>query len=274
LTINIKGGTSSVDLTFSEDNLLDQLVRFIIGCRLAFNVAEHIQFKRLLHIIYHPSGRSLKIPNRHQIRNRLFELAEISKSSNLSRFSPKSKMSIALDCWSSPDRKAFIGITGYFISDDFKYHEILLGFRSITGSHTGANLADIVLDVIQKNGLQKCIFGITTDNAANNGTLVDELQQSLKLSLDGSTSLRTTAYDEDFIHALESQHHFPCLSHVIQLAVNQFLKRLKITAKNDMVEFIWDEKKEKAERDQKNALYKHSTLSHGLVSTLEKVSKI
>lgn len=61
------------------------------------------------------------------------------------------KMSIALDCWTSPFNHTFMAITGYFLDQEWEYHEVLLGFEPISGSHTGVNLRDIVLQILQKH---------------------------------------------------------------------------------------------------------------------------
>ena len=64
-------------------------------------------------------SRPITILNRHQLKERLMELAYITHAKLISCFPDDAKISIALDCWTSPDQKPFIAITGYFILDDF-----------------------------------------------------------------------------------------------------------------------------------------------------------
>lgn len=96
--------------------------------------------------------------------------------------------------------------------------------------------------------------------------VTDSLAQTLDPGV--AHGLREALNTHDFFeHAMDSglqailstPHHLPCLTHVIQLAVNAFLCELKIDAKNDDVVGVrWDD-------DDKNLKEK------GLIRTLEKV---
>ncbi len=84
---------------------------------------------------------------------------------------PLTKFSLALDCWSSPNKKAFIASVAYYVSETLQYKEVLLGFEPLHGAHTGRNLAQVVERVLLHFGIADRLFAITTDNASNNGTL-------------------------------------------------------------------------------------------------------
>jgi hypothetical protein len=73
-----------------------------------------------------------------------------------------------------------------------------------------------------ENNLESRVFGLTTDNASNNKTLVDSLNQAL------SDSVIIT--------------QIPCLAHVIQLSLNQLLDRIKAVPLNDLAVTKWTEK--------------------------------
>lgn len=206
------------------------------------------------------SSIKLHIPSRNQIQARLYELSAITHSQILDTFPRDSRMSIALDCWTSPHQKPFMAITGYFIDTNWKYKEVLLGFPSIPGSHSGMELGKVVISVLKKFGLTSRILGITTDNASNNNTMFGHLTDTLKEELKDNQSslLLNTAIDPDLAAVIQAPHHIPCLTHVIQLAVNAFLDELNISPKNDEVRFYWDS----SERDK---------IQGGIVGTLEKV---
>ena len=72
-----------------------------------------------------------------------------------------------------------MAITGYFIDAEWAYREVLLGFKPLSGSHTGSNLSNVLLETIREYDITDRIFGITTDNASNNKTMVDSIQQAL-----------------------------------------------------------------------------------------------
>jgi hypothetical protein len=115
-----------------------------------------------------------------------------------------------------------MAITGYFIDVDWVYREVLLGFKPLHGAHTGANLSGVLLQTLNNHGIQDRIFGLTTDNASNNKTLLDSLQQAL-------------SNDVNIIR-------IPCLTYVIQLSLNQLLDRIKAVPLNDTTETKWTDR--------------------------------
>ena len=72
---------------------------------------------------------------------------------------------------------------------------MLLGFKPLYGAHSGVNLSNVLLKTLLEHNLETRFFGLATDNASNNKTLVDSIQQAL---LDGVIVVR-----------------IPCLAHVI-----------------------------------------------------------
>jgi hypothetical protein len=119
-----------------------------------------------------------------------------------------------------------MAITGYFIDADWRYQEVLLGFKPVYGSHTGANLSGVLLQTLMEHNIEGRVFGITTDNASNNKTLVTSLQQSLQQALADDVILP----------------RIPCLAHVIQLSLQQLLGRIKANPLNESAETKWTEK--------------------------------
>lgn len=205
------------------------------------------------------SSRQLNIPNRKHIKERLLEISDETHTQLLSRFPVTGKMSIALDCWTSPDQKAFLALTGYFLTEDMDYHEIILGFRPVSGSHTGESLAAIVLSVLHKHNLCNRLLGVTTDNASNNNTMFSALTKQLRVQLSENPQLQDAITDSALFQIIQNQHHIPCLAHVIQLAVTSFMSKLRITADNDTISYTWENSDETL-----NA-------SSGITRTVEKV---
>lgn len=270
------------------------MVHCIVGNRLPFRLIENVQFRRLLNLAAGPNTK-LHFPNRNAVKDLLMQLAHTSQQNTMDTLPSDSKISIALDCWTSPDQKPFMAVIGYFISADFQFSEVLLGFSPLEGSHSGDRLGSVLLKILEKHNLSHRLLGITTDNvcykthsltvvrtyeiwiilnstiqAGNNGTMYVYLTDSLVQTLDPDVAhgLQETLDTHDFSkHVMDSglqailstPHHLPCLTHVIQLAVNAFLRELKIDAQNDDVIGIrWND-------DDKNLKEK------GLIRTLEKV---
>ncbi|KAJ5316466.1 hypothetical protein N7476_006773 [Penicillium atrosanguineum] len=138
------------------------------------------------------------------------------------------KISIALDCWTSPFTQVFMAITGYFIDKDWQYREVLLGFEPLHGTHSGR------------------VFAIITDNASNNQTLVDTLQQAISEDI---TLIRV-----------------PCLAYVIQLSLNELLGHIKAYPLNESTETWWTEQRSQSARA--------NTTKHDIANTLFKIRSL
>lgn len=163
-----------------------------------------------------------QIPSAMTIRRRLEVLVKDRQQRVLRMLPSGSKISIALDSWTSPFSQAFLAITGYFIDADWVYREVLLGFKPLHGAHTGLNMSSVVLETLNNHQIQDQVFGLTSDNASNNKTLADSLQQAL-------------SNDVNIIRT-------PCLAHVIQLSLNQLLDRLRAVPQNNTTETKWTDR--------------------------------
>ncbi|KAJ5864856.1 uncharacterized protein N7529_006772 [Penicillium soppii] len=80
------------------------------------------------------------------------------------------RISIGLDCWTSPFGQALMAITGYFIDADWVYREVLLVFKPLRGTHFGVNLSTTVIQTVTQHEIENRIFGLTTNVASNNKT--------------------------------------------------------------------------------------------------------
>ena len=82
--------------------------------------------------------------------------------------SSSNSFALTTDCWTSRAGKAFIGITVYFITEDFQLKSFALTNEELPVSHNAANLATALEGVLEEWGLShKNLSCVTTDNAAN-----------------------------------------------------------------------------------------------------------
>src|SRR5438876_7847877 len=88
----------------------------------------------------------------------------------------RAKISLTLDYWMSPNNLLFMAVTGYYIDQDWKYKEALLGFKSLTGAHTGKHLATILTQVLEHHSIMNWVFSLTTNNTSNNIILATALE--------------------------------------------------------------------------------------------------
>jgi hypothetical protein len=94
-----------------------------------------------------------------------------------------SRISVTLDCWTWPNCKAFLGITGHYIDDDDDdrtARSFLLDFAPLTGQHTGQHLCDAFVATCSRFGMLHKLLGVTTDNASNVHKLVVCLEDACR----------------------------------------------------------------------------------------------
>lgn len=100
----------------------------------------------------------------------------------------KGKVTISFDGWkANNDVLDLLGVVVHYLGDDYKLHNVVLAMRDTLGSHTGANIADQLFDVLkdyQISGSQIAYFA--ADNATNNDTALNQLSE--RVTLDPVTS--------------------------------------------------------------------------------------
>src|SRR5271154_6135458 len=112
-----------------------------------------------------------------------------------------------------------LAITCHWIDDNWELHDALLDFKHVSGNHYGEIPGDEVFKILEVYGITDKLFCITTDNAGNNGTMMKRISQRLK--------------DEKGLFWDPKKHHIACLNHVVNLAVQDFLKGIKGLAQQD-----------------------------------------
>ncbi|KAL2694983.1 hypothetical protein AAEP93_002551, partial [Penicillium crustosum] len=239
-----KADDTPTEAPFSQEAWEEEILSFLSLNRLPFQLIEHPTFQSLIQMA-RTSLSTPFIPSADTIRRRLSSTVKSRQQSVLQMLPSHSKISIALDCWTSPFSQAFMAITGYFIDSDWVYREVLLDFKPIYGAHTGANLSSALIETLTEHGIEDRVFGLTTDNASNNKTLMESLQQVLP---DGVIVIR-----------------IPCLAHVIQLSLNQLLGHIKAVPENETTETKWTDQQSKMA--QQNAQQQQ----RGISSTLNKI---
>lgn len=95
-------------------------------------------------------------------------------------FSDVRKISLTADGWTSPFQDDFLGVTAHWIDSKWTQRELVIGFEPLHGAHTGENLAEALVAVLERFHLGEKLQSITTDNATNMAKMVRELIQHPK----------------------------------------------------------------------------------------------
>jgi len=200
-------------------------MRLLISQNLSFRAVENPEFRRLLCLLK-PSVED-EIPGRTKMRKLLDSEVQQVTESSFKGLGGITKVNLAIDAWTSPNNLAFLGVMGYYITDDWEYKEILIGFEPLLGSHTGEHLAQVVNSLLVTYKLENRLLTITTDNASNNKTMQEALRKGLR-------RLYNIKWDTN-------RGRIPCLAHVIQLAVKKIVVSLKIESPYETTPATFDE---------------------------------
>jgi hypothetical protein len=140
-------------------------------------------------------------------------------------------ISYTTDVWTSPNMVPFMSITAHWIDEEWNKREVLIAFEEIRGIHTGGfsihysngnrstnlflcikgeNLAKAFVEVLESYDILHTLFIITCDNASNMVKMAKEIE--------------AMAEDKPEISFVAEMHRIPCIGHIINLAVQRFLK--------------------------------------------------
>jgi hypothetical protein len=99
------------NIPITAQAIKNELVHFFISGNIAFNQAENPHLRRLISWIKPQDGHTITI-NRKNITERLEKLAEEAKEDLMIQLMENdSKVSLALDCWTSRNNLAFLGMS-------------------------------------------------------------------------------------------------------------------------------------------------------------------
>ncbi|KAM0707268.1 hypothetical protein Q7P35_006600 [Cladosporium inversicolor] len=102
--------------------------------------------------------------------------------------SAKGKVTISFDGWKANNNVLdLLGVVVHYIGSDYKAHNVVLAMRDTLGSHTSANIADYLFDVLEDYQISgKQIAYFAADNATNNDRALQLLSE--RVTLDPVTS--------------------------------------------------------------------------------------
>ena len=117
----------------------------------------------------------------------------------------KSLIHFSFDLWKSPNSLAMLGLVSHYVDETGTNRTVLLGLRRLKGPHSGENMAQLVIELIEEYELIDKIGYFVLDNATSNDTCVAAVLARLRPELNP-------------IH-----RRLRCLGHVINLTAKAFL---------------------------------------------------
>src|SRR3990170_2703125 len=115
--------------------------------------------------------------------------------------------SLTADMWSSVNREAFLGLTIHYVDSEWHLRNFLLDIIPFSISHSGMNIAQEIMRVLNEFNIFDKVIALTTDNES--AMLV--CGRNIMMALDSEFSSMTFS-------------HYRCAAHVLNLGVKQGLE--------------------------------------------------
>jgi hypothetical protein len=89
--------------------------------------------------------------------------------------SAASCVALISDIWSGNAKEDYISVVAHYVNADWELQRRVLGFRLIEVKHTGDNITEKVVVVVEEFGLVDKTFAITLDNTSSNAKAIETL---------------------------------------------------------------------------------------------------
>jgi hypothetical protein len=156
--------------------VLEQLyIRWITTCSVSFRMATLPEFRALLGYLNPEIDNWL--PNSiSTIRTWTLRTYEAQKHQIKHEIqSALSKVHFTMDLWTSPNALAILGLIAHYTSESGQLEHSVLALRELDGKHSGYNIANCIMQVINDYGIASKVGYFMMDNADNNDTMMEAL---------------------------------------------------------------------------------------------------
>jgi hypothetical protein len=161
------------------DMVEDLALGFIVNSNQPFNIFNDPFLKVLLHQM-DPALCEQVSWGRDALKRKLWKTFDIKKCEIQQELAGAvSRVHIAYDLWTSPNRIAILGVSAHFIDPQGTQQQRLLALRQQYGSHTGENIAKTLAEVLKSWDIVNLLGTIVSDNASNNDVCGHELFKQL-----------------------------------------------------------------------------------------------
>ena len=133
----------------------------LINLFKAFQLVDKGVFRRLL-MYARPSLSEKDIPHWTKIQEEILLRAEVAEAKVRKALSKiKGKVSFTFDTWTSEAQDPYLSVTGHYIaapeghSKEWELKSVQLAFTHFEGNHSGANMADVLMQTVDRYDLRK-----------------------------------------------------------------------------------------------------------------------
>jgi hypothetical protein len=189
---------------FDKTRFQQLVVNWIIGANLPFDTAENHDLRALFQYL----NPSVEITNANITGRTVYNLAEQEFDKQFGKVADAVQKApglihLAYDGWQSRNRHALYGVTAVYRDQQGRPQKIVLGLPALRDRHSGANIANEILHIVAKYGIERKVGYFTLDNASSNDSAMSVIGESLGFAW--------------------QQRRVRCIGHVLNLVVKAIL---------------------------------------------------
>ena len=154
------------------DDVTRHLSNFFVSSAVAFRVLENEDFVSFVRSL----NPNYKLPDRAKLKETIMLRYNETKIELFNLFKNVEYISITTDGWIARYIKsAFISLTAHYLDKDFLFKSVKLGIFPMNISHTGENLKDEIIKILDDYEIKTKVKAIVTDHAGNMNVLCNQL---------------------------------------------------------------------------------------------------
>ena len=149
--------------------------RFISRCSQPLRLVERDEFREFIEYC-NPDTMSW-LPKCHTTIGKWVERQYTAHKKRVQRNVKEavSRVHVSCDLWTSTNNLPILVVVFHYITKKGKVRQTVAAMKEVSRSHTGTNLADVVMGVIKEWGIQDNLGYFMMDNADNNDTMMRDI---------------------------------------------------------------------------------------------------
>ena len=171
--------------SFNKELFLRKLLRWIIHDDLPFDTVDSIRFRDMML----ESNDSLAdfgcLQTDETIKRSIMDNYKAYKGIVTEELKGAvGKIHITFDLWTSRNQLALCGVLVHFVDADYHMRNFLLSIPEIEGKHSGINIAETALTILNEFDILDSLGYTVTDNASSNSVALEVMANELDFNKD------------------------------------------------------------------------------------------
>jgi hypothetical protein len=84
----------------------------------------------------------------------------------------RSRIHVSFNLWTSPNLKGLVGVVFHYLNKNLKVQSLLIGIKRVKRAHTGENITEAVISIIEGIVSSERLGFFIGDNATTNDTAI------------------------------------------------------------------------------------------------------